>query len=161
MSSWAFFAPDASYWKHLLSSLGPKTTEWRGDVPNPDDVPPPPSPPPSPPHTRHQTHPPPSPTTPPPRTPQTPPPPSPPTTHPPETENDYDLNGVGKNVHDSLAILGLYTTSTEREIKVRYRSLARIFHPDKYDSTTTTMSKEQAQEHFKHINNADEFLRTR
>ena len=49
-------------------------------------------------------------------------------------------------------------SSTEREIKVQYRRLARIYHPDKYDGATNAMAKEQAQEHFKLINNAYEFL---
>ena len=35
-----------------------------------------------------------------------------------------------------------------------------MFHPDKYDSTTNEMPKFEAQEHFKLLNNAYEFLRT-
>ena len=60
---------------------------------------------------------------------------------------------------DSLMILNLPINYTERELKVRYRSLAQIYHPDKFSSTNTTMSKEEAQEHFKLVNNVYEYLR--
>ena len=53
-----------------------------------------------------------------------------------------------------------HRTSTEREIKIRYRQLARTYHPDKYNSTMNKISKSEAQEHFKLLNNAYEFLRT-
>ena len=48
---------------------------------------------------------------------------------------------------DYLGILNLLVSSaaTEREIKVKYRRLARIYHPDKYDPTTNKMSKIEAQ----------------
>ena len=42
----------------------------------------------------------------------------------------------------------------EREIKVQYIHLARIYHPDKYDAIVNKMSMFEAQEHFKQINNA-------
>ena len=78
-----------------------------------------------------------------------------------ESQN-YDPEKVGQNRKDSLGILNLpiSTAATEREIKVQYRCLARIYHPDKYDPTTNKMSKSEAQEHFKLINNAYEYLRT-
>ena len=48
------------------------------------------------------------------------------------------MGKVGKNRKDSLGILNLpiSTAATEREIKVQYQRLARIYHPDKYDPTT-------------------------
>ena len=48
---------------------------------------------------------------------------------------------------DSLGILNILisTASTEREIKVQYRRLARIYHPEKYDSTTNKMSTPKSQ----------------
>ena len=46
----------------------------------------------------------------------------------------------------------------QREIKVQYRRLARIYHPDKFDPTTTEMSKFEAQQHFKQINNTYKYL---
>ena len=45
-------------------------------------------------------------------------------------------------------------------MKVHYRRLAQIYHPDKYDPTKNEMSKFEAQEHFKLINNAYEYLCT-
>ena len=101
--------------------------------------------------------------------PPTPPPPPPRSENPPRTSGDengnygnYDfvVNRVGYTRKDSLGILNLPRTSTEREIKIRYRQLARTYHPDKYNSTTNKMSKSEAQEHFKLLNNAYEFLRT-
>ena len=50
-------------------------------------------------------------------------------------------------------------SATEREIKVQYRSMAWIYHPDKYDSSTNFMTKEHLQDYFKLINNAYEYLR--
>ena len=51
-------------------------------------------------------------------------------------ESRSDPDGVGKNRIDSFGILQLNNAATEREIKVQYRRLARIYHPDKYDSST-------------------------
>ena len=73
---------------------------------------------------------------------------------------EFLVNRVGHTRRDSLGILNLPRTSTEREIKIRYRQLARTYHPDKYNSTTNKMSKSEAQEHFKLLNNAYKFLRT-
>ena len=72
---------------------------------------------------------------------------------------NYDVDRVGHMNIDSLGILNLSFAATEREMKVHYRRLARIYHPDKYDPTTNEMSKFEAQEHFKLINNACEYLR--
>ena len=52
------------------------------------------------------------------------------------------------------------TSSKEIEIKVQYRRLARIYHPDKYDPTTNKMSKSEAQGHLKLIKSVYEYLRT-
>ena len=78
-----------------------------------------------------------------------------------ESQN-YDPRKVGQNRKDSLGILNLpiSTATTEREIKVQYLRLAIIYHPGKYDPTTKKMSKSEAQEHFKLINNAYEYLCT-
>ena len=70
---------------------------------------------------------------------------------------NYVSEQVGKTRRDSLGIFNLPNAATEREIKVQYRRLARIYHPDKY-VTTNEMTKMEAQEHFKLINNAYEFL---
>ena len=101
------------------------------------------------------------------RLPPTPPSPPPRSEAPPRTSGngnsgnyDYVVHKVGHTRRDSLGILNLPRTSTEREIKIRYRQLARTYHPDKYNSTTKKIPKSEAQEHFKLLNNAYEFLRT-
>ena len=68
--------------------------------------------------------------------------------------------GVGHTKRDSLGILELPFAATEREIKVQYKKLARIYHPDKFNPATNPMTQYEAQEHFKLVNNAYEFLRT-
>jgi curved DNA-binding protein CbpA len=44
------------------------------------------------------------------------------------------------------------------EVKVAYRALARIYHPDKHDPARTGMTHEAALEYFKIINNAQSYL---
>ena len=58
---------------------------------------------------------------------------------------NYDVNRVGHTKRDSLGILNLYFAATERKMKVHYRRLERIYHPDKYDPTTNEMSRFEAQ----------------
>ena len=65
---------------------------------------------------------------------------------------------MGHTKRDSLGILNLSFAATEREMKVHYRRLERIYHLDKYDPTTNEMSKLEAQEHFKLLNNAYKYL---
>ena len=60
---------------------------------------------------------------------------------------------------DSLRVLGLEPGVTGREIHVRYRFLARRLHPDKHDPEITGMMSEEAVEQFKHVNNAQKFIR--
>ena len=74
-----------------------------------------------------------------------------------ESQN-YDPKKVGQNRKDSLGILNLPISAAaiNREVKVQYQRLARIYHPDKYDPTTNKMSKSEAQEHFKLISNVYE-----
>ena len=67
------------------------------------------------------------------------------------TEGDFDPNGAVRNRRNYFGILQLPITATEREIKVQYRRLARIYHPDKYDGSTNPMTKDQVQEYFKLI----------
>ena len=47
---------------------------------------------------------------------------------------------------------------TETEVKVAYRALARIYHPDKHDPMRTGMTHAEASEYFKIINNAQAYL---
>ena len=92
-----------------------------------------------------------------------PPPQSPRTQHtrstPPRSRFDFDPEGVGRTKRDSLRILLLTDFTAEREVKTQYRRLARVYHPDKYDQTSTQMTSRQSEEHFKLINNAYEYLR--
>ena len=73
---------------------------------------------------------------------------------------NYDPAKVGHTKRDSLGILNIPMSATEREIKLQYRRLAKIYHPDKFDPTTTEISMFKVQEHFKQINNAYEYLWT-
>ena len=45
------------------------------------------------------------------------------------------------------------------DVRIRYRNLARIYHPDQHDSTRTGMSANEAKAYFQLINNAKEYLR--
>ena len=77
------------------------------------------------------------------------------------SENDgwkYNPEGVGIDKKYSFDILKLPPSATEREIKVKYQRLARIYHTYSYDSSTNIMTKIQYQEHFKLINNTYEHL---
>ena len=60
--------------------------------------------------------------------------------------------------YDSYKILGLEIGASEVEVKVAYRALARIFHPDKIPNNKTNMNREEATIHFQLLNNAKEHL---
>ena len=66
---------------------------------------------------------------------------------------------MGRNKGDSLKELGIKENATEREMKIKYRTLARVYHPDKHDPLKTGISNESAGDFFKLINNAHSFLR--
>ena len=78
---------------------------------------------------------------------------------PPKSRFNFDPERVGKTKRDSLQILILSDFATEREVKTQCRRLARIYHPDKYNQTSTQMTPRQSEEHFKLINNAYKFMR--
>ena len=59
-----------------------------------------------------------------------------------------------------MGILNLSEDATEREVKTNYRKIARIYHPDKHRPASIGMSPNQAEEYFKLVNNAYEFLRS-
>ena len=156
------------YWEYLLYQLVNKPSEWGGAAPHPDDYTPdsPPSTPPctptSPPQRPHTntyspSNPPPSP---PPSLPMPPRQPPPPPRQSYRNEWNYNPDGVGRNRIYSFGILKLNNTATEREIKLQYRRLAIIYHPNKYNGTKNPTTKTESQEHFKLINNAYEYLRT-
>jgi hypothetical protein len=57
------------------------------------------------------------------------------------------------------AVLGVSADATRQEIKIAYRKLALVYHPDKYNANAVGgMTREQGEEHFKKINDAVQFL---
>ena len=85
-------------------------------------------------------------------------PPSPP---PPCNTDDYDPEGVGVNLRDSLKILGfnLSDNVSERQVRRRYIELARKYHPDKNVPAESGRNKEEATVYFQLINTAQQYLR--
>ena len=73
---------------------------------------------------------------------QRPPPPQQPPQPDSTNGRDYIPEQVGRSMYDSLKILGLGLGASEREVKLAYRRLASIFHPDKWEHSrhTTGMS---------------------
>jgi len=84
--------------------------------------------------------------------------------HPDPTQNhtrcDYDPTNVGRTRADSLRALGLNDNATDNEIKLQFRRLSLIYHPDKY-SDTLGISEDEATAHFQILNNAYSYLRNR
>jgi curved DNA-binding protein CbpA len=48
--------------------------------------------------------------------------------------------------------------ATEREIRVKFRQLSRVYHPDKHRSEETGVSDEEAVRMFQEFNNAYSYL---
>ena len=86
------------------------------------------------------------------------PPPPPPSPRRNQPRTDYDPTMVGRSLEHSFKALGLGLGATETEVKVAYRALARIYHPDKHDPAQTGMTHADASEYFKLINNAQAYL---
>jgi curved DNA-binding protein CbpA len=55
--------------------------------------------------------------------------------------------------------LGLDLGASEREAKVKFRALFRIYHLDKHDPSKTGLTDLQAKEKFQAFNNAYEYVR--
>ena len=64
-------------------------------------------------------------------------------------------------MYDYLKILGLGLGASECEVKLTYRRLACLYHPDKWDQThmITGMTLTETTAHFQLLNNAQSFLR--
>ena len=64
-----------------------------------------------------------------------------------------------KQSHTSFSnlfeILQIYPTNISRDIKIAYRKLARLFHPDKW-TDDKSFSKNEAEENFKELSNTYE-----
>jgi DnaJ-class molecular chaperone len=73
---------------------------------------------------------------------------------------DYIPEQVGNCVYDSLKILGLGQGALEREVKLAYRRLACLYHPDKWEHArpTTGMTLAETTVHFQLLKNAQAFL---
>ncbi len=65
---------------------------------------------------------------------------------------------VGRSLSDSFKVLGLGLGATEMEVKVQYRALSCIYHPDRHDPMRTGLTNEAAADFFKLINNAQAYL---
>ncbi len=77
---------------------------------------------------------------------------------PNESDREYNPMGVGINITDSLKCLGLSLEATEREVRVSFRQLSRIYHPDKHKPEQTGLTQREATEKFQLINNAYSYL---
>ncbi len=75
-----------------------------------------------------------------------------------ENSRDFDPAGVGNNLTDSLKCLGLSLEATEREVRVNFRQLSRVYHPDKHKPEQTGLTQREAIEKFQLINNAYSYL---
>jgi DnaJ-class molecular chaperone len=66
-------------------------------------------------------------------------------------------------MYDSLEIPDLGLGASEQEVKLAYRRLASIYHPDKWEHSrhTTGMTFPETTAHFQMLNNAQSFLRLR
>ena len=56
-------------------------------------------------------------------------------------------------------LLGLGLGTSEMKVKMRYRQLARKYHPDKNNQEVTGLPASEASDFFKLLNNANMFLR--
>jgi hypothetical protein len=81
----------------------------------------------------------------------------------PSSDNDRDYNPdqVGISMFDSLKIFELGYAASYAEVKAKYRAMARIYHPDQHNPDRTGLTHSQAEQLFKLINNANEYLRTK
>jgi hypothetical protein len=67
-------------------------------------------------------------------------------------------NKVGHSMSHAIKLLGLGLGASEMEVKVRYRQMAREYHPDKYNQEVMGLTAAEASDFFKLLNNANMFL---
>ena len=85
---------------------------------------------------------------------------TPPVFDPKEWLNDPVLaDKAGRSLTYALKLLGLGLGASEIEVKVRYRQLAREYHPDKNNQEVTGLTTTEATDFFKLLNNAIMFLK--
>ena len=85
------------------------------------------------------------------------PPPSPP---PRQQRRQHGRNRATGPLREAFSVLGSEPNATEREIRVKFRQLSRMYHPDKHQQSQTGMTNEEATEFFQRANNAQENLLT-
>ena len=84
----------------------------------------------------------------------------PPVFDPKQWLNDPVLaDKVGQSMSHALKLLGLGLGASEMEVKIRYRQLAREYHPNKNNQEVTGLTTTEALDFFKLLNNANMFLR--
>ena len=70
---------------------------------------------------------------------------------------------MGRNLYDSLNILGLGYGASFAEVNARFKKLALLYHPDKYKKNTDLkllkMSKTDAVKHFRLVKDARNYLK--
>jgi len=89
-----------------------------------------------------------------------PPPPSPPHHQPAGTDQaqqDYDPEMAGRSLSDLFKVLGLGLGATETEVKVQYRALPHIYHPDHHGPMRTGLTNKASVDFFKLINNVQAY----
>jgi len=71
--------------------------------------------------------------------------------------HEEDLEGQNR---EAAELLGVDVNTSATEIKRKYRKLALKYHPDKYraENHDDEKTREEAEEHFKHIQNAYDHL---
>ena len=75
------------------------------------------------------------------------------------SEQQYDPDKVGRCMWDSLKVFGLGLGASETEVKVKFRAMSRVYHPDKHNPDQAGMSNSQATAFFQLLNNAYSYLR--
>ena len=158
MNIWLDLALDEKIWEWHIEKLRQPGVDVPPPAQNNSNEPPPPPPPPPSPRQRRGAQ----------QPNATPPrhrrrrdnnqhqPPSPRSNH---TSNNYNPELVGSNKRHALRALGLQNNATEREVRLKFRRLSMIYHPDKY-SPQLGISQEEATAHFQTLNNAYEYLRS-
>jgi DnaJ-class molecular chaperone len=75
-------------------------------------------------------------------------------------QRTYIPENVGRVLYDSFEILGLGLGASEWEVKLAYRKLAQIYHPDKWEEARhiTGMMLAETTAHFQLLNNAQSHL---
>ena len=60
---------------------------------------------------------------------------------------------------DNFKILNINPTSNKREVTVAFRTLAKVYHPDKFYDSIRQFIREEGEEKFKILSNAYEDLK--